>query len=60
MTTYNFECYRIDDVPRFIDLLIREDATLIGVLKGRQATMQGGMFVIVYEHTEELQMEVLT
>lgn len=55
MTRNNFvfECSYQSDVSRFIEMLTSVDGVLSGVLKQYQG------FLIVYEHTEELEMEVL-
>ena len=55
-----FECYRQQDVSRFVAMLTRNEAVLDGVLHPRAGVAGGEMFLIAYEHTEELEMEMLT
>ncbi len=55
-----FQCSRQQEVSAFCDMLTSVDGVLSGVLKAHQGLLMGGLFLIVYERTEELEMEVLT
>jgi hypothetical protein len=61
-STFMFECYRFQDVPKFLKLL---DGTPGAKFISASHLVAGSFgcesgYVVVYVHTEELAMEVLT
>ena len=61
---YHFTCRYVEDVINFISMLEKDDGYLIAVHRtpawdvvGQQI---GEQFVILYQHTKELSMEVYT
>ena len=59
MNDYIFECGWLRDVWRFIKYLDEQKAVLLGV-EIEAPTMMRGKFVVRYQHSEELGIEVWT
>lgn len=59
-TTYyfDFEC-RQSELPKFIQRLVDNDATLFAVVPARHCMVQD-YWQVLYQHTEEIGMEVKT
>ena len=64
MHDYLFECSYWDDVSRFKELLERSGANFIAIhdvpFWNVYRQVVNRKFLVVYQHTEELSMEVLT
>lgn len=56
---YIFTCYYTQDVIIFIQLIIDQGSRLVSVTHNNCYAI-GGVFHILYMHTEELQMSVCT
>jgi hypothetical protein len=57
--TYTFHVYYFQDLPKYLNLLDKEGACLISVSKDIFRSGLNAGYVIVYNHDEPVDMEVL-